>query len=101
MKKNLDYILLALLTFFLFCGIITIVRAEDKAADIVEETIESAETEELLVEMEQVEQSKKLYSDEYKKRGALVIILSSLGIIVEAIGMKKQRKNGGRNQMLS
>lgn len=98
MKKKLNYILLALLTVFLFCGIITIVRAEEKAADLVEESIE---TEGISVDVEAVERSKKLYSDAYKKKGALIIILSSLGIIVDVIPIKKQRKNSGRNQMLS
>lgn len=55
-----------------------IMRSESRAINLVTDTIES---EDILINMEQVEQSIELYTKEYKKRGTCVLILSSIGII--------------------
>lgn len=78
-SKNKIRLYLIHLTFGLFfCGIITIMKSEDRAVSLV---IESIKTEDVVVDMEQVDQSIELYSREYKKRGAYILILSSLEII--------------------
>ena len=86
-KKILDYIFLV---FFLvvFCiGFINVIKAEEKATNIVMNTIE--EDVNVIIVEEQIEKSIELGVKDYKRRGTYFLIISSIGIIQTFVKWKK------------
>ena len=92
LHKIFVFLLLILFLGSFTFGIITIIQSEDKAVNLVTEA--TMEIEDRLDRMDQIEESIALYSKEYKKRGAVVLIASSLGLIsiIGELYRNKKRK---------
>ena len=87
-KKILDYIFF-LVFLVVFCiGFITIVKAEEKATNIVMSTIKK-DAEVVIVEG-QIEKSIELGTKDYQRRGTYILIISSVGLIQTFINMRKK-----------
>ena len=89
MKKTklvLGCILLILNIVFFLVGITMIIQSKDRAVRVVTDTIETGD---VSVDTEAVEQSIELYSKNYKIKGTIIVILSSLVIASEIYEKKK------------
>ena len=87
-KKMINYIFLV---FFLvtFCvGFINIVKAEEKATNVVTSTIEEA-TDVIIVEG-QIEKSIELGTRDYRRRGTYILIISSVALIQTFVNIGKR-----------
>lgn len=76
-KMQVYYFLIFYLVIFAV-GIMTIIKSEEKSISLVTNTIEE---EDVFVADGQTEKSIELYSKEYKRRGAVVLVLSSVGLV--------------------
>lgn len=70
--------------------IINIVKEEEKATNIVMNTIE--EDADVVIVEGQIEKSIELGTKDYKRRGTYILIISSVGLIQTFINMKKNDK---------
>lgn len=87
-KKILDYVILL---FFLavFCiGFINIVKAEEKATNIVMSTVK--EDAEVVIVEGQIEKSIELGTKDYQRRGTYFLVISSVGLIQTYMNMRKK-----------
>lgn len=76
-KMQVYFFLIFYLVIFAV-GIMTIIKSEEKSISLVTNTIEE---EDVFVADGQTEKSIELYSKEYKRRGAVVLVLSSVGLV--------------------
>ena len=87
-KKMINYIFLV---FFLvtFCvGFINIVKAEEKATNVVTSTIEEAT--DVIIAEGQIEKSIELGTKDYQRRGTYFLVISSVGLIQTYMNMRKK-----------
>ena len=87
-KKMINYIFLV---FFLvtFCvGFINVLKAEEKATNVVTSTIE--ETTDVIIAEGQIEKSIELGTKDYRRRGTCILIISSVGLLQIFINMRKK-----------
>ena len=88
-KKMLVYFLL-IFYLVIFCGgIMTIIKSEEKAISLVTNTTEEGD---VFVAEGQIEKSIELYSKVYKRRGAVVLVLSSVGLVQTFSGICRKHK---------
>lgn len=87
-KMSVYFFLIFYLVIFAV-GIMTIIKSEEKSISLVTNTIEE---EDVFVAEGQTGKSIELYSKEYKRRGAVLLVLSSVGLVQTLRGIFKKRK---------
>lgn len=87
-KKIMNYIFIV---FFLavFCiGFINIVKAEEKATNIVLSTVE--ENTDVVIVEGKIEKSIELVTKDYQRKGTYFLVISSVGLIQTYMNMRKK-----------
>lgn len=87
-KKIWNYIFLIFFLVTFFVGFINIVKAEEKATNLVTSTIEEA-TDITIIEG-QIEKSIELGIKDYQKRGTYILIISSVGLVQTFISLRRK-----------
>ena len=88
-KKMMDYIFLIFFLVIFFVGFINIVKAEEKARNLVVSSLE--EDTDVIISEGQIEKSIELGTKDYQiRRGAYFLIMSSVGLVQTFRNMVKK-----------
>ena len=87
-RKIKNYIFLVFFLVVFGIGLINIIKAEEKATNIVMSTVE--ENTDVVIVEGQIEKSIELGTKDYQRRGTYILIISSVGLIQTFINMRKK-----------
>lgn len=87
-KKIMNYIFIVFFLVVFGIGLISIIKAEEKATNIVMSTVE--ENTDVVIVEGQIEKSIELGTKDYQRRGTYFLVISSVGLIQTFMNMRKK-----------
>ena len=87
-KKIMNYIFIVFFLVVLGIGLISIIKAEEKATNIVMSTVE--ENTDVVIVEGQIEKSIELGTKDYQRKGTYFLVISSVGLIQTFMNMRKK-----------
>lgn len=87
-KKIMNYIFIVFFLAVFGIGLISIVKAEEKATNIVMSTVE--ENTDVVIVEGQIEKSIELGTKDYQRKGTYFLVISSVGLIQTFMNMRKK-----------
>ena len=87
-KKIMNYIFIVFFLAVFGIGLISIIKAEEKATNIVMSTVE--ENTDVVIVEGQIEKSIELGTKDYQRKGTYFLVISSVGLIQTFMNMRKK-----------
>ena len=87
-KKIMNYIFIVFFLAVFGIGLISIIKAEEKATNIVMSTVE--ENTDVVIVEGQIEKSIELGTKDYQRKGTYFLVISSVGLIQTYMNMRKK-----------
>ena len=87
-KKIMNYIFIVFFLAVFGIGLISIIKAEEKATNIVMSIVE--ENTDVVIVEGQIEKSIELGTKDYQRKGTYFLVISSVGLIQTYMNMRKK-----------
>ena len=87
-KKIMNYIFIVFFLVVFGIGLISIIKAEEEATNIVMSTVE--ENTDVVIVEGQIEKSIELGTKDYQRKGTYFLVISSVGLIQTFMNMRKK-----------